>query len=344
MLAPTSTTYVRMAALGGLQEVMRAHGVDVAPLLERHGITLEQFGQPEHRISFRQLGGVLDEAALALRDDCFGLHLGTVQSLQCTGVLGYALQASPDLRTLVSLAGRYFGLHQEGATVRLQLAGGVATTIYETNDPQLPMHRQDAEMTLGQQVAQVRLLTGQSAWAPISVHFLHPEPRPESVRELRRFFSCPIQFGDRFNGIRLPEAFLDTPTRTSDPALLEILKRHAEDCLSRMSDAPSWVGRARRLIAGALNGGRVGIEDVAQALAMTPRTLQRRLAEEGKQFSDLVEDTRRDMAVQYLRDPRLTLTDAAFLVGYSDLTAFHRAFKRWFNQTPLEYQRQLRAS
>ena len=342
MLAPTAATYVRIAALDGLAEMLRAHQVAIEPLLQGQGVDPNQLAQPESRISFRQLVGVLDAAAHATGDDCLGLHLGAAQSIHCSGVLGYATEASPDVRTQLALAGRYFGLHQESATVHLAAAGGVATATYETNDPQVALHRQDAETTLGLFVAQVRLHTGQNGWAPLSVHFMHPEPQPNSARELRRYFGCTLQFGDRFNGLRFPEAFLDTPTRSSDPALLEILKRHAEDCLARQSDGPSWVGRARRLIAGALSSGHVGIEDVAQSLAMTPRTLQRRLADEGKQFSDLVEDTRRDLATQYLRDPRITLTDAAFLLGYSDLTAFHRAFKRWFNQTPLEYQRQLR--
>lgn len=342
MLAPTSATYVRIAAIDGLAEVLRAHQVALEPLLRSQGIDPSQLTQPESRISFRQLVGMLDAAAHATGDDCLGLHLGAAQSIHCSGVLGYATAASPDVRTQITLAGRYFGLHQESATVLLSASGGLATAVYETNDPQVTLHRQDAEMTLALFVAQVRLHTGLVAWAPTGVHFMHPEPQPASARELRRFFACPVHHGDRFNGLRFPEAFLDTPTRTSDPALLEILKRHAEDCLSRQAHVPAWCGRVRRMIASALSSGHVNIEDIAQTLAMTPRTLQRRLADEGKQFSDLVEDTRRDLAVQYLRDPRITLTDAAFLVGYSDLTAFHRAFKRWFNQTPLEYQRQLR--
>lgn len=342
MLAPAPAVLVRVAALGGLEELARAHGIAFERLLENQGIAPEWFTHADNRIAFRQLVGLLDDASAAIGDDCIGLHLGAAQSLHCSGILGYAAQASPDVRASIALAGRYFGLHQEGATLRLQTRDGTASVAYEVSDPQVPMHRQDTEMTMALCIAQVRLLTGLPQWSPSSMHFVHPAPLPASERELRRFFGCALHFADTFDGARFPERFLATPTRTADANLLQILTRYAEECLARQDDTPSWAGRTRRLIAAGLASGRAGIDEVAQSLAMTPRSLQRRLADEGKHFSDLVEDTRRDLAVQYLRDPRLSLTDAAFLVGYSDLTAFHRAFRRWFNQTPLAYQRQLK--
>jgi AraC-like DNA-binding protein len=342
MLAPVSATFVRAAGLGGLDELARARGVDFDELLQQQGVDPLWFSQPDNRMRFGQLVDLLDATAAATGDDCIGLHLGTVQSLRCAGILGYAAQASPDLRTLLTLASRYFRLHQDGATLNLQLDGKVATASYDVSDRAVIFHRQDSELTVALGVAHIRRLLGLANWVPSSVHFMHPRPQPASERELRRFFGCALHFEETFDGMRFPEAFLDIPIRTSDPGLLQILKSYAEDRLSLQDDTPSLVGNARRLVAANLANGRISIEDVAQALAMTPRTLQRRLADERVNFSNLVEETRRDMAVQYLRDRRLSLTDAAFLVGYSDLTAFHRAFRRWFNQTPLAYQRQLR--
>lgn len=344
MLAPSASAFVRIAALEGLQHLLQTRNVAFEPLLNQHAIDPALLRQPDRRIAFRQFVDLLNHAAVVAGDDCLGMHLGIAQSLHVSGVMGYAVQASPDVRTQLEMAGRYFRLHQEEATVRVQVAAGTVTVSYEVSDPQVTLHRQDVEMTLAQFVNNVRALTGLPQWAPQSVHFVHQEPLPASQRELRRFFGCGLSFGDAFDGLRFPEAFLDTPARTSDPALLNILKQYADDCLARDTGRSSWTGRTRRLIASSLSTGRASIDDVAQALSMTPRTLQRRLADEGKQFSDLVEDTRRDLAVEYLRDVRLSLSDAAFLVGYSDLTAFHRAFRRWFGQTPLEYQRELQAA
>jgi AraC-like DNA-binding protein len=141
--------------------------------------------------------------------------------------------------------------------------------------------------------------------------------------------------------MRFPPSFLDTPIQTGDSGLQAILSCYAEDSLAGHKDMTSLGMRTRRLIAASLANGSGTIRHVAENLAMTPRTLQRKLADEGIRFNDLLDDTRRDLAVQYLNDPHLGLTEIAFLVGYSDLTAFHRAFRRWFDQTPYAFRDQV---
>lgn len=339
---PSTQTTVRVAALEGLAALMQGAGVDLAATLRRQGIDPVVLDEPENRIALTQLVQLLELAAQATGDDCIGLHLGAAQSLHIVGVLGYALKSSPDVRAQLALAMRYFALHQDGAEVSLQVRGPEAVLRYTLLDPQVTLHRHDAEATLALCVNQWRLHTGMPHWAPASVHFEHPAPQPASEKELLRFFRCAVHFGDTFHGMRFPAAFLETPLHTADGALHQILTRYADDCLARHADTATLVGRVRRLIASGLANGHARIEDVAARLAMTPRTVQRRLADAGVQFADLLDETRRELATQYLRDARITLTDAAFLVGYSDLTAFHRAFRRWFQVTPLDYQRQAR--
>jgi len=338
MHAQASDATVRAAALQGLAALVANAGVDFDRLVRQQGLDPVLMNDPEYRISFRQHVDLLDAAAVATRDDFIGLHMGASQSMQAIGVLGYALMASPDVRTQLANSARYFTLHQDSAAISLHVDGDIAEMSYGVFDPRVTLHRHDAEATLALSVQQWRLATGQPGWAPISVHFEHP--MPGSDRELRRFFGCPVHFSECFEGLRFPTAFLDTPVKSADAALLAILQRYADDSLARHGDSTTLVGRTRRLIAAALASGGATIDKVAHHLAMTPRTLQRRLSDERLQFTELVDSTRRDLAVQYLRDPRISLTDTAFLVGYSDLTAFHRAFRRWFNQTPLEFQRQ----
>jgi AraC-like DNA-binding protein len=344
MLARPAHTTVRVASLQGLDVLMAQAGVDLRDTLRRVGIDPVVLEEPDNRLSMRQMVQVLDAAAAATGDSCLGLHLGAAQSLQVAGVLGYALQSSPDVRTQIALAARYFSLHQDGAEISLVVQGDLAELRYAVVDPDVTLHRHDAEASAALCVSQWRTLTAQADWAPLSVHFEHPEPAPDAQRELKRYFRCPLHFSDRFHGLRVPRTFLDTPIRTADEALHKILTRYAEESLARHGSATTLTGRIRRLQAAGLGAGQARIEDVAARLAMTPRTLQRHLADEGRQFAELLDETRRDLAAQYLRDRQLTLTDTAFLVGYSDLTAFHRAFRRWFGQTPLDYQRQLRAA
>ncbi len=332
---------VRIAALEGLGDLLDQAGVDIEPLLRRQGIDPAMLREPENRLGYRQFVQTLDAAAAASGDDCLGLHLGAAQSIHVTGVLGYALRASPDVRTQLVQASRYFALHQDGAEIGFKVSDETVTFLYTVLDPHVVAHRHDAEATLALCVSQWRLCVGQPRWAPTSVHFTHPAPKAPTLRELRAFFGCPIHFSDSFDGLRFPASFLSSTISTADPGLYAILSRYAEECLARHADTQaSTTGRVRHLIAAGLSNGRASIEEIASRMAVTPRTLQRRLADEGQQFSELLDETRRELATQYLRDPALGLIDAAFLVGYSDLTAFHRAFKRWFKQTPLEFQRQ----
>jgi len=336
-------TTVRIAALEGLDALVSAAGVDYPLLLRQQGITPMMLNDPDNRLAFAQLVRLFDAAAAATRDDCLGLHLGAAQAIHVAGVLGYALRACPNVRTQIGHVTRYFALHQDGAVMDLRTEKDAVFLTYTVYDGAVMLHRHDAEATLALAVSQCRTSVGLPQWAPSSVHFEHPQPQAASERELRRFFGCPVHFSATFNGMRFPSSFLDTPVRTADAGLHHILTRYAEENLARHTSSSTLTGRVRRIIAASLNSGKAAIDDVASRMAMTPRTLQRRLTDEGHQFSDLVDETRRELAMQYLRDARITLTDAAFLVGYSDLTAFHRAFRRWFNKTPLEYQRQCQA-
>jgi AraC-like DNA-binding protein len=329
---------IRVVTCYGLEKLVRAAGVDFDFLLRQVGIEPGLLSDPESRIPFVNYVQLLESAAAATGDDLIGLHMGSMQSIQVIGVLGYVLQSSPDVRTQLAHTARYFALQQEGATITLRNAGPAVEFVYTVLDPNVSLHRQDAEGTLALAVANWRTLTGLPHWSPLSVHFEHPAP--VKVQELCRFFGCPVHFSEDFDGMRFPPAFLGMPIRSADPGLHAILTRYAEDSLTDHKDLTSLAMRIQRLIAASLATGSASINDVAERLAIAPRTLQRRLAGEGLRFNDLLDETRRNLAVQYLDDPHLGLTDIAFLVGYSDLTAFHRAFRRWFGRTPIEFREQ----
>jgi AraC-like DNA-binding protein len=327
---------IRTLTLDGLENLVRAAGVDYSALLRQAGIEPVLLNDSESRIKFCRYVQLMENAAIATGDDLIGLHMGSMQSIQVIGVLGYVLQSSPDVRTQLAHTARYFALQQEGASITLRKAGDAVEFVYSVFDPNVSLHRQDTEATMALAVANWRVLTGQPHWSPLSVHFEHPAPR--GIQELVSFFGCPVHFSDSFDGLRFPPAFLDTKIQSADSGLHAILTRYADNSLADHKDATSLAMRTRRLIAASLANGTTSIITVAERLAMTPRTLQRKLAEENMRFNDLLDETRRNLAVQYLSDPNLGLTDIAFLVGYSDLTAFHRAFRRWFKQTPFEFR------
>jgi AraC-like DNA-binding protein len=125
----------------------------------------------------------------------------------------------------------------------------------------------------------------------------------------------------------------------ADPRLYRILKEHAERVLNEMPRESNLLASVRRAIAESMRDGAPKLTRVAKKIAMGPRTLQRRLKESGADFKQLMNDTRRRFALNYLKDRKNTLTEVAFLLGYSELSAFNRAFKRWTGSTPMEYRR-----
>ncbi|NUP13479.1 MAG: AraC family transcriptional regulator [Polyangiaceae bacterium] len=172
--------------------------------------------------------------------------------------------------------------------------------------------------------------------APLAVRevtFKHAARSPAEPYE--RFFGAPVRFGCDENGLELPGAELDRPLLTPTPEVVRYLEAHAARLVEALPpvEAPI-VQRVREILARALTQGPVDQGRVARLLGMGPRTLQRRLTEAGTTFNDLLDDMRRGSALRLLRSQDTTITDAAFMLGYSDVPSFYRAFKRWTGQTP----------
>jgi AraC-like DNA-binding protein len=132
--------------------------------------------------------------------------------------------------------------------------------------------------------------------------------------------------------------FCTRPIPAADPNLFRILTSYLDDVLSRMPKPDEMVNPIRAAIAQLMKEGGLKLSRAAKALGVSPRTLQRQLKQRGLSFAELVEDTRRALALEYLKDRDNTLTEIAFLLGYSEVSAFNRAFKRWTGKTPMTYR------
>jgi AraC-like DNA-binding protein len=150
-----------------------------------------------------------------------------------------------------------------------------------------------------------------------------------------------VQFGCATNALVIELSFAERAVPAADQKLYLIMKQYLDQVLSELPQEDSLFAAIRKTVAESLRDGRPELARVAKKLAIGPRTLQRRLKEYGFDFKKLVEDSRQRFAVTYLKDRKNSLTEIAFLLGYSELSAFNRAFKRWTGTTPLDYQRKL---
>jgi AraC-like DNA-binding protein len=174
-------------------------------------------------------------------------------------------------------------------------------------------------------------------WQPLEVHFRHPPIEPRAERE--RLLRAPVHFSRAHDQIVLPASVLDLPLRERDPVFLEVMQRHANALLRKVTPR-TLQERVRSTLVDLIPEGRATLEEVAAALSASPRTLQRELQQEGTSFTSELDAVKRQVAEQSIASGRLEIIEVAFITGFTELSAFYRAFRRWTGTTPGEYRRQ----
>lgn len=173
----------------------------------------------------------------------------------------------------------------------------------------------------------------------ISVSFTHA---PDDPAEIEGILGCPVSINSSWSGFSLTREAWGVPMRRRDPILRGVLERHAAEIAARMPETDTLALAVRRVLVSRLAGGDIQIQSVARALATSTRSLQRGLADAGLSFQGLLDATRRDAAGEYLSNAALSVGEVAYLLGYSEPAAFHRAFKRWNGTTPQLFRDQRR--
>jgi AraC-like DNA-binding protein len=283
--------------------------------------------------------GLLADGVRATGDDNLGLHVAEQAELGSFDVHFYAMVSSPTLGAAFERVCRYQRLIHETSQVLLEKSGDRALLSHRLPGG-MAAPRQTAELLLAAWVRAGRVAT-RTRWSPAEVRFAHKAPRDS--RDHERFFGAPLRFATGENALVLPAALLDMPCRRTDPSLLSLLDRYAADRLS-VPQAATFADRARAALSEELQAGNVTAQSVAARLGVSIRTLHRSLAAEGTSYGRLIDQLRLDIAERHLIDDRMSVAEVAFLVGFSEISAFHRAFKRWTGRTPVTFRAEARIS
>ena len=336
-----ATPMISVAVTKGLLETIAAKGANPAPILGEIGLSHSALSKPEGYIAVAKFAQLLEQAAAATRDDFFGLHFGEGFNPKNIGPVIYVALNSPTIVAAIENLERYLKIHNEAAKWFIRNDGARAYVGYELADLGIETARQYHEATMATALNALRIMAG-SQWTPQEVHFIHESP--DKVQEHTRIFAAPVRFGCPHNAFVIEREFLERQVPAADPRLYEILQRYLNSILSELPREDEFLTSIRKTFAETMRDGNAGLGRVAKQLAASPRTLQRRLKEHGLDFKQLADDTRRRFASNYLKDRKHTLTEVAFLLGYSDVSAFNRAFKRWTGTTPLQYRRKAAGS
>ncbi len=312
-------------------------GSDRGELLALTGVRAESLEGQDARVPRAAHHQLWDEFARRTGDDCLGLRLAErARQPGAFGVLDYLLRSSANLGDALDRLARFLPLLFVGDEVvdergEREVLFGLRRGAYRFTPS-----RHTSECNVATLLHVGRQMLG-TDWAPLEVFFEHAAP--PDVREHRRLFRCPLHFGAPLHGMRFERALLDRPALRPDPGLSAVLGHLAERMLVEIAHEPPFTGQVRRFLLGAYRAqADTSLESAARSLRLTPRSLQRKLAAEGGSHRDLLDQVRRALALAYLRDEGRSVTEVAELLGFSDPSTFHRAFRRWTGHAPHEYR------
>jgi len=328
----TSTTWLRY-----MVEAVNSSGLDGSALARKVGIDLDTLQVPEGALPDQLCYDLLNEAVLESGNRDFGLAAANIFKPTAIGALSYSMMTAENLNAALTRCTRYIGLLTSATSTRLIPVDGSHRFEIHFQHAGLPEVRQAHEFCCLFMLNFLRWITGEKLH-PMETTFTHGNPkRPEIYR---RLFGCPIVFNAECVSMQFSSAQLAIPLITADNSLSSIHDRFAEERLQQFGVAP-YTQQVRRLIAKLLPDGEPSRNDIATRLNLADRTFQRRLEEEGTQFSDILDDVRQNMARIYLANENISLHEAACLLGFSGQSSFTRATNRWFNITPRELRLQI---
>jgi AraC-like DNA-binding protein len=312
--------------------------IDTAPLYRKLGIREKDFHGEAAGISMVRYLELLNLAADQSRRPCLGLSIAQLSSTSDLGIMGYIMRNAPDFEECLALGGRYLQLVSPGAQSGTIKDDATCTWTYDIQGFSPQQCRQDVEMTMMQFVNLVGDLLSLRDWRPNNVYFQHAAPDEE--QPLHRFLADQVTFNHFYNGISFPREFLFYPVTNADPRLLKVLENQVQRSIDQLKMGQSLLDRVTFLISSSLGKTEVSADRIASHLGMSRRTLHRRLSERGTSFGELRDTIVSQLAKEILSTTIVSITELAQQLGYSDASAFIRAFKRQTGLTPLDYSRQ----
>lgn len=310
--------------------------IDRKALLRSVGIEPDSPIDPSHMIAAAEYYGFLERIATA-EDNPTTLPLRAGAAMRCDdyGAFGLAWKSATDLRGSYLRAERYARVLTSVATYEVEsVEAGAYMHLHREGERRLGM-RLSNEATIAS-IATISREVSTAAFQPIAVHFKHPAPK--SIESHEAFFGCPIFFDCDKEALLISGESLRTPNKLADAGISHFFERHLDSELSKLEEDSSLDRQVRQEVSQSLSEGVPALSDIAGSLGMSGRTLQRRLSDEGHTYQSLVDASRRQLAKNLLRETNFSLIEVAFLTGFSEQSAFTRAFKRWAGQTPRSFR------
>jgi len=310
-------------------------GAPRAAVLKRAGLSAERLIDPSSRVSLAEEMDIWDAIKSETGREDIGLVCGLNFPIQATGLLGYVVMNSPDMATAIEKSAVYQKLIGDSMGARVEADEHYFTVYIEMWTEWQEGLRFTQDVTLGAYFSWVEKNTV-SAVKPVRVG-LHYEEPANAADYTKAFGPAPVAFGVAESYLVYNAKDIHTPILSQNSEMFEHFEKQVKALYLELEGGETVVDQTRKLILKHMDGQAPGVEKIAMELAMSVRSLQKALKEEGSSYQKLLNAVRKELAVDYLKKDQFNLSEIAFLLGFSELTVFSRSFKKWTGYSPSNY-------
>ena len=325
--------YVRIGVAQHLPMVLASLGADAVGLIRQAGLEPGLFDDPDNPVTFAALGRLARLGVAETGCQHIGLLVGQLATPSSLGVVGYLAQNSSTVHEALRIVVDHLHLHDRGGAPNLAISADRAIISYALHEPGIESADQIADASIATACNLMRVLCGPD-WAPSEV--LLPRRMPADPAQFNRFYRAPIRFGQEIAALSFAKSWLDHQPPHADALLRRILAERVKELES--ASARTVADQLRRLLRSILLERSCSAAETAKLLGLHPRTLNRRLRQEGTAFKRVVDEVRFEIARQLLASTAMSLTQISATLDFSEGSAFTRAFRRWAGETPTNWR------
>jgi AraC-like DNA-binding protein len=329
------SSYGSINAILPLLEYLENEGFDLKTILDRVGIPKTALEDTKTRFPTGIFEALWQVASEATGDPAIALRVSTMVKANTLGIIGYLVLASESGRNAFELVKGLTPLLWENVECDLESGGEVAFIRCSTGWNR-QASRYTMEYAIGITVTMSRVF-GAGRSDPLEARFSYSPP--PYADEYERILRLPVRFDAGEDGVLFPISMMDSLNPSADAALTQLLERYAADQLARIPTSARFSQRVRACILSMLPLGGLTADTVAAQFSMSDRTLRRHLQEEATSYQEILDDVRAELARRYLTKEKRRIDEVALLLGFSDPSAFTKAFRRWTGQTPADFAR-----
>ena len=325
---------VRVGPMGQIPSILRTFGIDPGPVFDDSGFTLEQFKNPDLKISYLKASRLMSRCVAKSGCKHFGLLIGQSTSPSRLGVPGFLIHSAPNVAHALNDLLHNLDLHDNGGSLTLDTSNGVTLLGYTIHQPGVEAIEQIFDLSIAVTYNIMRSLCG-NAWTPTEVMLSRKKPR--NISPYKNFFKAPIRFNAEESAIAFPSHWLQRAVPSADEFLHDHIEKEAT--ILHELQHQELIDRLPETLHLGILKRRFSAQEISAKFKINERTLHRRLKAAGTSFRHELDGVRQTLSLQLLANTDLSIVEIAVVLAYKGPSSFIRAFKRWNDVTPQNWRR-----